>query len=86
MALLSFANRNAYCWPSRRSLADLTGFSPNHLSRLTAELEAASFVHKKFRPNGQVCYCLLLVQLHNRSHSCRSPYRAPALPHPYATV
>ena len=59
--LATFADRSGHCWPGRATLAEMTGFDVEYISRLTGELERAGFLRKRYRPDGRVDYYLLVV-------------------------
>ncbi len=80
VALASFANRNGYCWPSRRTLAAMTRFTVNYISQVTRELEEAGFLRKEPSEDGKTVYRLTVIPL-QRSDPPPTPQRSTSLRH-----
>jgi len=63
VALASFADRGGICWPSRRTLAEMTHLTVNHISHATSELRDAGFLEKETRKDGKTVYRLTVTPL-----------------------
>ncbi len=60
LALAAHAGPDGKCWPGRRRLAEITGQTPQNVSRCTSSLEAAGLIEKSQTPTGRVIYRLPL--------------------------
>lgn len=46
VAIASFADEHGHCWPKRKTLSEMTGIAPNHISVSTAKLMRLGYLLK----------------------------------------
>lgn len=81
--IAAHASPSGYCWLGRTRLSRLASLSPNYVSQVLSELEAAGFLTRKRRADGLLGFQLTVVPLFGRDREAgaATPQRSEPLRH-----